>query len=225
MASERIGAVITAAGRGERMRGGDKLFVEIGGRALLARTVDTFERCEAISEIVLVLAEENLERGRELTRLNHWSKLKTICAGGQRRQDSVREGLRRLSDCQWAVIHDGARPLVTPELILRGVQKAHQTGAAIAAVPVKDTIKRVSPEGLVMDTPLRDGLWAVQTPQVFRFDLIMRAHETITEDVTDDAAMIERMGGRVSIYMGDYENIKVTTPEDLILVEMILQRR
>lgn len=225
MAHERIGAVIAAAGKGKRMRGADKLFTEIGGKPLIARTLEAFHRCDAVGEIILVLSGENLDRGREMALASHWPKLKAVCEGGARRQDSVREGLRHLSECRWVIIHDGARPLVTPELIRKGIEEAHETGAAIAAVPVKDTIKRASSEGIVLDTPARDGLWAVQTPQVFRYDLIMQAHEMITEDVTDDAAMVERIGGTVKVYPGDYRNIKVTTPEDLVLIEWLLQKR
>lgn len=225
MAHEKIGAVIAAAGRGERMRGGDKLFAEIGGRPLIAGTLDAFQRCDAVGDIVLVLSRENMDRGKRLAEGGFWPKLKVICEGGARRQDSVREGLRRLPECQWVIIHDGARPLVTPELIWRGIAEARLTGAAVAAVPVKDTIKRTSPDGMVLDTPARDGLWAVQTPQVFRYDLIVRAHETITEDVTDDASMVERLGIRVKVFTGDYRNIKITTPEDLELVEWLLERR
>ena len=225
MAHERIGAVITAAGKGKRMRGVDKLFTEISGRPLIARTMDAFHRCDAVTEIVLVLSRENIDRGRKLALAGCWPKLKTICEGRARRQDSVREGLKQLSECQWVIIHDGARPLVTPEVIQRGIAEANMTGAAIAAVPVQNTIKRVSSEGIVLETLARDELWAVQTPQVFRYDLIMRAHKTITVDVTDDAAMVERLGNPVKVYPGDYRNIKVTTPDDLALVEWLLQEQ
>jgi len=207
------------------MGGIDKVFAETGGRPLIAKVMDAFQTCDAIDEIVLVLGEENLDRGKKLVRQNEWPKVKSVCPGGARRQDSVREGLKRLVDCEWAVIHDGARPLVNADLIVRGLAEARESGAAIAGVPVKDTIKLATPEGFVRETPRRDGMWAIQTPQVFRFGLIVRAHEAITEDVTDDAAMVERMGLPVKIYVGSYENIKVTTPEDLALVETILRNR
>ena len=123
------------------------------------------------------------------------------------------------------VIHDGARPFVTSDLIERGLMESRESGAAVAAVSVKDTIKRVSREGFVRETPERDTLWVVQTPQVFLFDLISKAHEEITEDVSDDATMVEKLGHRVKIYSGLYDNIKVTTPQDLALAEVILRRK
>jgi len=221
----KVGAVIAAAGQGQRMDGVDKIFAELGGRPLLAMVLDTFQECLFVDEIVLVLGEENLERGRGLVGSSRWSKVTTICQGGKRRQDSVKNGLQRLRDCGWVVIHDGARPLVAPDLIERGLAEARASGAAVAAVPVKDTIKRVSQDGFVCETPERDTLWAIQTPQVFLFDLIFQAHEEITEDVSDDATMVERLGHMVRIYRGSYENIKVTTPEDLALAEVILRRK
>jgi 2-C-methyl-D-erythritol 4-phosphate cytidylyltransferase/2-C-methyl-D-erythritol 2,4-cyclodiphosphate synthase len=220
----KVGAVIAAAGQGQRMGGVDKVFAELGGVPLLARVLDTFQECPVVDEIVLVLAEENLERGRGLVGRHHWPKVTTICPGGRRRQDSVRNGLQRLRDCRWVVIHDGARPLVSSDLIERGLAEVRESGAAVAAVPVKDTIKRVSC-GFVQETPQRDSLWAVQTPQVFLFDLIFRAHQEITGDVNDDATMVEKMGQGVKIYVGSYENIKMTTPEDLVLAEGILRRK
>ena len=221
----RVGAVIVAAGQSQRMSGVDKVFAELGGVPLLARVLDTFQECSAIDEIVLVLGEENLERGRELVSSHGWSKVTMICPGGERRQDSVKKGLQRLGDCRWVVIHDGARPLVAPDLIERGLAEARESGSAVAAVPVKDTIKRVSRDGWVKETPERDSLWTIQTPQVFLFDLIFQAHEEIAEDVSDDATMVERLGHRVRIYRGSYENIKVTTPEDLALAEIILKEK
>jgi 2-C-methyl-D-erythritol 4-phosphate cytidylyltransferase/2-C-methyl-D-erythritol 2,4-cyclodiphosphate synthase len=222
---DKVGAVIAAAGQGQRMGGVDKVFAELGGVPLLARVLDTFQECPVVDEIVLVLAEENLERGWGLVGRHRWPKVTTICPGGRRRQDSVKNGLQTLRDCRWVVIHDGARPLVASDLIERGLAEVRESGAAVAAVPVKDTIKMISPDGFVQETPERDTLWTIQTPQVFLFDLIFRAHQEITEDVSDDAMMVERLGHRVRIYRGSYENIKVTTPEDLALAEVILRRK
>ncbi|MCL0073405.1 2-C-methyl-D-erythritol 4-phosphate cytidylyltransferase [Dehalococcoidia bacterium] len=222
---DKVGAVIAAAGQGQRMSGVNKVFAELGEGPLLARVLDTFQECPVVDEIVLVLGEENLERGRGLVGSHRWPKVTAICPGGERRQDSVKNGLQRLRDCRWVVIHDGARPLVTSDLIERGLAEARESGAAVAAVPVKDTIKRVSRDGLVEETPERDTLCSVQTPQVFLFDLIFRAHQEITEDVSDDAMMAERLGHRIRIYRGSYENIKVTTPEDLALAEVMLRRK
>ncbi len=221
----KVGTVIVAAGKSERMGGVDKLFAQLNGKPLLARVVDAFQECNAIDEIVIVLGQVNLERGREMASEYGWSKVTELCLGGKRRQDSVKEGLKMLKDCQWVMIHDGARALITIDTIERGLAEALENGAAVAAVPVKDTIKAASPEGFVHSTPLRDTLWAIQTPQVFRFDLIRQAHDKIHEDVTDDATMVEKLGHDVKLYMGSYENIKITTPEDLAFAEIILRNR
>jgi len=171
-----------------------------------------------------VLRAKDLERGRRLLREYNWAKVKAVCPGGERRQDSVAEGLKRLEDCEWVVVHDGARPCLTPELIEKGLAEAKETGAAIAAVPVKDTIKEVE-GGFVKLTPGRETLWAAQTPQVFRFELLAQAHEKISDEVSDDALMVEKLGHRVRVYPGSYTNVKVTTPEDLELAEIILRGR
>jgi 2-C-methyl-D-erythritol 4-phosphate cytidylyltransferase len=147
-----------------------------------------------------------------------------ICPGGERRQDSVAAGLSRLEKCHWVIIHDGARPLVTEDLIRRGLAEAGDTGAAVAAVPVTDTIKVAGDDRLVQHTPLRDNLWAVQTPQVFRFDIITKAYRRIKAEVTDDASLVEQSGYKVKLYMGSYDNIKVTTPDDLALAEVLWQK-
>ncbi len=221
----KVGAVIVAAGKSERMGEVDKLFAQINGKPLLARVVDTFQECNVVDEIVIVLGKENLERGQKMADEQGWSKVTSLCLGGARRQDSVREGLNMLKDCYWVMIHDGARPLITVDIIEKGLTGAQENGAVVAAVPVKDTMKTVSPGGFVHTTPLRDTLWAIQTPQAFRFSLIQQAHDEIHEDVTDDATMVEKLGHDVKLYMASYENIKITTPEDLALAEIILRNR
>lgn len=218
----KTGAVIVAAGRSERMQGIDKSLAIIDGRPLLDRLLDVFHHCQRIDELVLVLGQENLESGRSMAAKGAYTKPVRCCTGGSRRQDSVRAGLEQLGGCRWAVIHDGARPLVSRDLVDRGILEAYQYGAAVAAVPVKDTVKRSTAEGLVAETPSRDDLWLVQTPQVFRFDLIWEAHVKVTEDVSDDASMVEKLGHPVKLYPGNYANIKITTPEDLALAAVIL---
>ena len=225
MREGKVGAIIVAAGQSKRMQGRDKIFAQLAGKPLLARVVEVFQECEVVDQMVIVLSRQNLELGKELAAKNHWTKVKAICLGGERRQDSVREGLKRLANCRWVIVHDGARPLLTRELIEKGLAEAQESGAAIAAVPVKETIKRVSPEGFVQETPRRDNLWIAQTPQVFDFDLLVRAHEQINEEVSDDAMLVEKLGHKVKLYLGSYENIKVTTPEDLALAEFILNRK
>ncbi len=148
-----------------------------------------------------------------------------VCLGGKRRQDSVAAGLRQTGDCDWVVIHDGARPLLTAGLINDGLKAAQETGAAIAAMPVKDTIKIADEDKSVRQTLSRESLWAIQTPQVFRREVILKAYQQTDDDVTDDAALVERAGGKVILYMGSYDNIKVTTPDDLTLAEVLIRKR
>ncbi len=138
--------------------------------------IDVVQKCASIDQIVVVLSQQNLEQGKQLVAEHEWSKVTDVCAGGSRRQDSVIAGLSRLKHCAWVVIHDGARPLVTVDLIERGLEAAIETGAAIAAVPVTDTIKVAGDDWFVQGTPPRHNLWAVQTPQVFRFDIIAEAY-------------------------------------------------
>lgn len=222
---EKVGAVIAAAGASRRMGGADKIFMPLAGRSLLAHVVDVFQRCTAVEQIVLVLNEANLERGQRLVEKREFSKVIEVCLGGERRQDSVGEGLKRLDGFHWVVIHDGARPCVSVDLIEQGLREARQTGAAIAAVPVKETIKIVDVDGMIEDTPSRDIIWVAQTPQIFRFDIISEAYRRGKGAATDDAALVEALGYKVKVYMGSHENIKVTTQEDLALAEVILRNR
>ncbi len=222
------GAVIVAAGRSQRMAGTDKLWVALPGpdgreRPLLAYAVAAFQRCAEIDSIVLVVAEDAVERARELAQREKFNKPCAVVAGGARRQDSVRAGLDALEGCDWVAIHDGARPLVTPELIERGIAEAQKTGASCCALPVPDTVKEAG-EGLTIIRTLdRTHLWLAQTPQVFRYDLLANAHATFEGDTTDDAAMIEALGGQVRLYPGSPRNLKVTTQEDLELVKALLR--
>ena len=205
------------------MSGIDKVFAEVDGEPLLAKTVDAFEKCALINDVVLVLARRSLGQGRKLAKEYGWRKVVALCPGGTRRQDSVKEGLSRLTGCTWVVIHDGARPCIDAALIERGLDAARESGAAIAGVPVRDTIKIVSRRRLVQQTPARQSLWAAQTPQVFRYDLIVDAYSQINAEVTDDASLVEQLGHKVEVYMGSYRNIKVTTPEDLAIANFFLQ--
>ena len=223
--SGKVSALIVAAGTSTRMGGIDKVFAPLNGEPLVAKVLTVFQNCHSVDDIVLVLAKKSLEQGRTLIKGRGWSKVVAVCPGGVRRQDSVKEGLRRLVDCDWVVIHDGARPCLGVDLIERGLIAAQKTGAALAGVPVKDTIKIVSRRGFVQETPARQCLWVAQTPQVFRYDLIMDAYRQADDEVTDDAALVEKLGHKVEVYMGSYHNIKVTTPEDLAVAEVLLQKR
>ena len=217
-----VSAVIVAAGRSSRMGGVDKTFAPLLGAPLIAHTVERFEAHPLVGEIALVLAAESVERGRELAKSRGWRKVTQVCPGGARRQDSVYNGLTALSPCDLVMVHDGARPCVDAAALERGIRAAAEHGAAVAGTAVKDTIKRVSPDLLVEDTPERARLWAAQTPQVFRYNLLLEAHRRSEEDFTDDAAMVEAIGHPVRMFEGTYENIKVTTAGDLVVAEVFL---
>lgn len=212
------------------MRGLDKLFTDVAGRPLLAHAIAPFQECAAVDRIVLVLAAENVERGQALVREYNFSKVRAVIPGGERRQDSVRLGVealrpgsgQALGECDYVAVHDGARPMVDAKLIARGLEAMQETGAVVPAVPLADTVKEVGRGGIVERTVDRTRLWAVQTPQFFRYDLLVRAHREHPAAVTDDAAMLEAMGIPVKIFPGDKQNIKVTTPEDLELVRALL---
>jgi len=221
--SSKLGVVIVAAGTAQRMAGINKLFAPLRGKPLLAWSVDTCQGYSLVQQIVLVLNDKDLARGQKLKEERGWSKV-NLCPGGSRRQDSVREGLKQLRDCDLVLIHDGARPFLTSDLIEDGLKIAEQTGAALAAVPVKDTIKLANGERLVGETLQRDRLWAAQTPQIFRFDMITMAYENLIVEITDDATAVELSGYKVQLYMGDYQNIKVTTTEDLELACIIAKK-
>ena len=220
---EKVGAVITAAGSSKRMGGIDKIFALLDGQPLLTQVIDVCQRCDSIDQIVVVLSPPNLGRGQQLVAEHKWSKVSDVCPGGQRRQDSVMNGLNRLNHCHWVVIHDGARPLVTTEIIEHGLTAAAETGAAVAAIPVTETIKIADRSQLVRKTLERQHLWMIQTPQVFKFTIIEKAYHSgfSQNDVTDDAELVEQSGYNVKLYMGSYDNIKITTPNDLTLAEIL----
>ena len=217
-----IGTIVVAAGGSARMRGADKLFAPLAGRPLLAHVLSRFQESPTVDRIALVLSSENLERGRDLATEYGMTKISPICLGGPRRQDSVRLGLEALGECDWVFVHDGARLLVNP-LISEGLEAAQETGAAVPAVPITDTVKSAGPDGAVERTLDRSRLWAAQTPQVFRYDLLLRAHREVSADVTDDAAMLEALGLPVKLYLGSPLNIKVTNLEDLRTAEALLE--
>lgn len=224
-ASERVGAVIVAAGESRRMAGVDKVFAPLLGRLLISHSLEAFIACTAVTDIVLVLSQDNVAKGQALLEARRWSEAVDIRVGGERRQDSVLLGLEGLQDTDWTVVHDGARPCIDVDTIIGGLAEARKTGAAVAAVRVKDTIKVAGADMVVTETLARDRLWAVQTPQVFRTDILYEAHQRISQDVTDDAAMVEQTGHPVSIFTGSYDNVKVTTAEDLLVAETFLRAR
>lgn len=220
-----VGAVVVAAGSSSRMGGVDKIFAPVLDRPLVCFALDQLEAFPPVTEIVLVLDSGSLTQGLELVDARGYRKVTHVCPGGKRRQDSVRSGLDALTPCDWVIVHDGARPCLDLPMLERGLAAVQEAGAAVAGVPVKDTIKVVSDQGAVVDTPDRKSLWAAQTPQIFRYDLLRDAHDRCIEDVTDDAMMVESLGHSVKMFLGSYENLKVTTPEDLILAEAFLKQR
>lgn len=221
---QKCGAVIVAAGSASRMGGIDKVMAQLKGETMILRTVRAFQQCDAVKEIVIVTREDLIRPISSLCA--QMDKVKAVVAGGKSRQESVWLGLNALSkDVKLAAIHDGARPLISNAVIDRTVRAAHTYGAAAPAVPVKDTIKVVK-SGLVMATPDRANLRAVQTPQVFDFDLLRGALKKAEEEnanLTDDCSAVERMGMSVKIVEGDERNLKVTTPLDLKIAEMLLE--
>jgi 2-C-methyl-D-erythritol 4-phosphate cytidylyltransferase len=225
---DKSSAIIAAAGSSRRMKGHDKLWTPLAGRITLARTVDVFEASPIIENIVLVLNAERLDDATTLCQQEGWRKITGIVAGGIRRQDSVRIGLETMANIdpqtQWVMIHDGARPLVTPDILEAGLKAAQAYQAAIAAIPVKDTIKQVQ-QGWIHNTLDRSQLWAIQTPQVFSFPLIYHAYHTQLgqQEFTDDAALLEQLGQPVTIFPGSDSNIKITTQEDLLIADALVK--
>ncbi len=218
------GAVIVAAGSASRMEGIDKVMAKIHGEPMIVHTLRAFESCDAISEVVVVTREDLILPITGMAK--SFLKVRAVVKGGKSRQESVHLGLNALSDkVKLAAIHDGARPLVTWQLIDRVVRAANTYGAAAPAIRVKDTIKVV--EGrVVKSTPDRDKLYAVQTPQVFDFDLLRGALKKAEQDgaqLTDDCSAVERMGMVVKIVEGDERNLKVTTPMDLKIAELMME--
>lgn len=222
------GAVILAAGKGERLGNVDKAFLSLGPKPVVAYSLLAFESCPHIDYIVLVVRKERLEGSRGLARLFGISKLMKIVAGGNRRQDSVKAGLNALpTEARMVVIHDAARPLVTPELISLCVASARTKGTGIAAHRMVDTVKECDKNLKVTQTIDREKLWAVQTPQAFSAELLRRAMQKVTASrstITDDAGAVELLGEPVHLVEWQKPNIKLTVPDDLALVSALLSK-
>jgi 2-C-methyl-D-erythritol 4-phosphate cytidylyltransferase len=220
------GAVIVAAGSASRMGGIDKVMAPLGGEPMVVRTVRQFQNCDAIREIVIVTREDLLIPISDLC--HGFDKVKAVVVGGRSRDESVWQGLNALSDrVKLVAVQDGARPFADWQMIDRVVRAANTYGAAAPAIPVKDTIKVVK-GGIVSSTPDRSQLQAVQTPQVFDFDLLRGALQKAKADgaaITDDCSAVERLGMSVRIVEGDERNIKITTPLDLKIAELLLEEQ
>lgn len=231
---ERIGAVILAAGQGKRMHTAvAKQFLELNGRPLITYALSAFQESMA-EDLVLVTGAEQLDYCRkEIVEAFGFTKVKAVVAGGKERYHSVYEGLKALAQLgpmDYVLIHDGARPMVNGEIIQRSIEGARKYGACVAGMPVKDTIKLADAEGFGAGTPDRSRLWQIQTPQTFSFPLIFEAYSRILarpegqERITDDAMVLEAESDcRVKLIEGDYRNIKVTTPEDIVIAEALLK--
>jgi 2-C-methyl-D-erythritol 4-phosphate cytidylyltransferase len=218
--------IVVAAGRGERMGGQDKVFAPLAGRPLLAWTLRAFKNCAAIDAVVLVVARDALDRARAFVAEWRFTNVREIVAGGAERQDSVRAGLDVAEGAAIVAVHDGARPLVTPQMIETGVQLAREHAAAICAVRARDTIKEAAGDPPAVRTTLdRSTAWLAQTPQCFERRLLLRAHDQAARAATDDAALVEALGHAVVLYEGAHWNIKVTSPEDIAITETLLRER
>ncbi|MBF0385502.1 MAG: 2-C-methyl-D-erythritol 4-phosphate cytidylyltransferase [Candidatus Omnitrophica bacterium] len=219
-------AIIPSAGSGIRLKSKVlKPFVSIGGKPLIFYTLKAFEKSSKVESVILVVPQDKLTGFKKLVKSFKIKKVKEIVSGGKTRKDSVANGIACLDkDTKMVVVHDGARPAITPKLIDLSVETCKRYRAVIVAVPVKPTIKRVDPGSMEVEATLqRDKLWEAQTPQTFHRDILEKAHREIKDgNPTDDSYLIEQMGLKVKIIKGDYRNIKVTTPEDLIIARGLL---
>lgn len=225
-------AIVLAAGQGKRMQSKvQKQFIELKGKPILYYSLACFQNSPEIQEIVLVTGEESLDFcKREIVDAYGFSKVKKIVSGGKERYDSVYQGLLACRDCDYVFIHDGARPFITQEILARALKAAEIHKACVVGMPSKDTVKIADQENMIAETPKRSLVWTIQTPQVFSYFLIREAYEKARkhsmENITDDAMVAELYGNvRIPLIEGSYENIKITTPEDLLTAEKILEKR
>jgi 2-C-methyl-D-erythritol 4-phosphate cytidylyltransferase len=222
-------ALITAAGKGQRMQSPTpKQYLSLGGKPILTQTLQVFEDCSSIDGIYVIVPEEQMDMvQKEIVEKYHFKKVFKLVRGGRMRQDSVWNGLNAISaGCSIVVVHDGVRPLISPRLIAQSIEAAQKNGAAVVAVLARDTVKRAA-AGKKIQTLPREEIWLAQTPQTFQFPLLKKAYQKAHRDNilgTDDAGLVERLGHPVTLIPGDYSNIKITTPEDLILAETLFPK-
>jgi len=226
----KVVALIAAAGLGKRMNAKiSKPFIPIFGKPILAYTIEKFEQCKFIEKIYLIVNQEERDFcSKDIILKYNFSKVQELIEGGETRQDSVYNGLKVLDpDTDIVVIHDGARPLVEETIIQESIEAAQEYGAAIAAIPLKDTVKKSRKDFFINETLNREEIWRAQTPQTFKYDIILSAFHQSYKDkffATDDAAIVERYGHKVKMIIGSEENIKITTPFDIIIAENFLKR-
>lgn len=223
-------AIVLAAGQGKRMNSKvQKQFLELGGKPLLYYSLKCFQDSGMIRDIILVTGAESVPFCKEeIVEKYGFTKVTKVIPGGKERYDSVYEGLLSCENSDFVLIHDGARPFITEEIIRRGIQGVEKTGACVIGMPSKDTVKIADTQGYVAETPDRSTVWTIQTPQIFEYRLIREAHEKIRcrdmSAITDDAMVVEQETGvKVALVEGSYKNIKITTPEDLDIAEIFLK--
>lgn len=225
----KASAIIVAAGKGSRMNSKiNKQYLSLNGKPVLAHTIEAFEKSDCISEIIVVINKNDRDFfEHSIIKPYNYKKITAIAEGGNDRQASVFNGLCHVcASSDIVVVHDGARPLITADIIQNSVEIAAKDGAACVGVPVKDTIKKVDTDSCVEHTLDRSLLWAIQTPQTFRKSILMDAHRSAADSGfrgTDDSVLAERLGYRVRMVMGSYTNIKITTADDLVFAETILK--
>ena len=226
---EKCTAIVLAAGQGKRMNSRiQKQFLELGGYPVLYYSLRCFQESPLIQSIILVTGQESLAYcEKEIVQKYGFSKVSAVIPGGKERYDSVYAGLLACDSCDYVWIHDGARPFIKEEILQRGLGGVRKTGACVIGMPAKDTVKIADADGFVKETPNRNLVWTVQTPQIFSYPLIRKAHESIRKkdmsSVTDDAMVVEQETGiKVHLAEGSYQNIKITTPEDLLIAEAFL---
>lgn len=229
MRQERNTAIVLAAGQGKRMNSKiQKQFLEVGGKPVLYYSLRCFQDSPLIKEIILVTAENMISFCREkIIDKYGFSKVSRVIPGGRERYDSVYAGLLACADSDYVLIHDGARPFITEEILQRGMEGVRETGACVVGMPSKDTVKLADARGFVAETPDRKRVWTIQTPQIFAYSLIRSSHENIRKkdmsQITDDAMVVEQeTGAKIRLVEGSYMNLKITTPEDLSVAEIFL---
>ncbi len=226
--NSKVCTLIPAAGKGSRMAHSvKKPYLELARKPILAHTIQRFEENSAVDAIFVIVDQADFsECDATVLRPYAFTKVQKLVDGGETRQISVYNGIRALSaDVDFVIVHDGVRPFVTDEVIFACLAAADECGAAVAAVPVKDTIKIANPDRFIVETPAREQLWAVQTPQVFRKSLLEEAHQAAHArqlTATDDASLVEQLGFPVKLVKGSYANLKITTPVDLQIAEVLL---
>ena len=228
--TENNTAIVLAAGQGKRMQSKiQKQFLEIGGKPVLYYSLHCFQESPLIRDIILVTGEEMMSYcEQEIVKKYGFSKVRKVTAGGKERYDSVYAGLLCCQDTDYVYIHDGARPFITEEMVQRGYEAVKRNNACVMGMPSKDTVKLADSSGYVKETPDRKIVWNIQTPQIFSYDLIRGAYESIRKKdmtgVTDDAMVVEQeTGTKILLVEGSYQNIKITTPEDLATAEAFLR--